>query len=258
MECLLPERLRPKVAINIRAFRQELAHWGVVYIQATPERFIERFRDIERFESGPGIPRIGRFSVVPRLEDLAALTLPAEDVEALERCRPGDCDVKLSAAAMRRFRAQVNWSSPNAARQADEVFRQMFLDLVRGYQTNGNDALGRYDDGDQTLPVADAFRALLAGSDLLPAPVPALIAYLEDDPRGRPTASEDFFYWSVVDVGLKPTVRVNHVTIDPLADSQSSDVAYAIAIKQFSSTTDRVPRSAGSISSRSRARATTE
>jgi hypothetical protein len=82
--------------------------------------------------------------------------------------------------------------------------------------------------------VPDAFRALLAGSDPLPAPVPALIAYLEDYPRGRPTGSEDFFYWSVVDFGLKPTVRVSHVTIDPLADSsQSSDVAYAIAIKQL-------------------------
>jgi hypothetical protein len=141
--------------------------------------------------------------------------------------------VKLSAAAMRRFRTEVNWLSPNAARQADEIFRGMLFDLVRAYQTNGNEALGHYDDGDETLPVADAFRALLAGSDLLPAPVPALIAYLEDYPRGRPTGSEDFFYWSVVDFGLKPTVRVSHVTIDPLADSPSSGVAYAIAIKQL-------------------------
>jgi hypothetical protein len=213
--------------------RQELAHWGVVYIHAATERFIERFRDIERFESGPGIPRIGRFSVVPRLEDLASLTLPAEDVEALQRCRPGNCDVKLSAAAISRFQAEVNWSSPTAARQADEVFRAMLLDLVRAYQTNGNEALGHYDDGDETLPVAEVFRALLAGSDRLPAPVPALLAYLEDYPRGRPTGAEEFFYWSVVDFGLKPTIRVSHVTIDPLADSPSSDVAYAIAIKQL-------------------------
>jgi hypothetical protein len=213
--------------------RQEVAHWGVVHIQAATEHFIERFRDIERFESGPGIPRIGRFGVVPRLDDLASLTLPAEDVEALQRCRPGNCDVKLSAAAMRRFRAEVNWSSPNAARQADAVFREMLLDLVRAYQTNGNEALGHYDDGDETLPVAEVFRALLAGSDLLPARVPALIAYLEAYPRGRPTGAEDFFYWSVVDFGLKPTMRVSHVTIHPLADSPSSDVAYAIAIKQL-------------------------
>jgi hypothetical protein len=116
----------------------------------------------------------------------------------------------------------------------------MLLDLVRAYQTNGNEALGHYDDGDETPPVADAFRALLAGSDLLPAPVPALIAYLEDYPRGRPTGAEDFFYWSVVDFGLKPTMRVSHVTIDPLADTPSSDIAYAIAIKQLYASQSRL------------------
>lgn len=213
--------------------RRELAHFGVVYIQAPPERFIERFRDIERFESGPGIPQIGRFSVAPQLQDLASLTLPVEDVEALQTCRPGDCDMKLSAAAMSRFRNQVNWSSPNAARDANEVAREMILELVRTYQANGNDALGHYDDGGDPLPVAEEFRALLPNGDLLPAPVPALIAYLEDYPRGRPSGAEDFFYWSVVDFGLKPTIRANHVTISSLSGSSSSNVAYVIAIKQL-------------------------
>ena len=150
--------------------RRELAHFGVVYIQTPPERLIELFRDIERFESGPGVPQIGRFSVVPQLQDLASLTLPVEDVEALRTCRPGDCDMKLSAAAMSRFRNQVNWSSPNAARDANEVAREMILELVRKYQANGNDALGRYDDGGDPLPVAEEFRALLPNGDSCPLP----------------------------------------------------------------------------------------
>ncbi|HEY7445068.1 MAG TPA: hypothetical protein VH701_21750, partial [Vicinamibacterales bacterium] len=115
--------------------RRELAHFGVVYIQAPTERFIERYRDIERFESGPAILQIGRFSVVPQRDDLASLTLPVEEVEALQTCRPGDCDMKLSAAAMSRLRNQVNWSSPNAVRDANEVARDMILELVRMYQT---------------------------------------------------------------------------------------------------------------------------
>jgi hypothetical protein len=213
--------------------RQELAHFGVVHIQASTERFIQRFRDIERFESGSGIPQIGRFSVLPRPEYLAALTLPTEDVEALRRCRLGDCDVKLSAAAMSQFRNNVDWSSPNAVRQANEVARGMLFALVRQYQMEGNEALGHYDDGDETLQVADEFRALLPSRDLLPAPVPALIAYLDDYPRGRPAGAEDFFYWSVVDFGLKPTLRLIHVTIYPMDDRPRSDVAYAIAIKQL-------------------------
>ena len=213
--------------------REELAHVGAVYVDAQPERFVERFRDIERFERGPGIPQIGRFASPPRLEDLESLALPEADIAALSTCRPGDCDVKLSAAAMSRFRNDVDWSSANAARQADDVTRAMILELVRAYQAEGNAALGYYDDGEEPLPVAEQFRALLANRDPLSATVPALLTYLDDYPRGRPAAAEDFFYWTVVDFGLKPTIRVNHVTIYPLAESSTSGVAYAIAIKQL-------------------------
>src|SRR4030095_16833395 len=127
--------------------RRELAHFGVVHISAPPHPFGDRFRDIERFERGPGIPQIGRFGIPPRPEDLASLALPAKDVTALPTCRPGDCDVKLSTSAMTRFRNQVNWSSPNAALQAHDVARALILELVHAYQANGNAALGQYDDG---------------------------------------------------------------------------------------------------------------
>ena len=212
--------------------RQELAHFGAVYVEAPTGRFIERFRDIERFESGPGIPQIGRFGSPPRLEDLASLTLPADEVSELATCRPGDCDVKLSAAAMKRFRTRVNWSSPNTAREVNEVAREMILELVHAYQAQGNAALGHYDDGSEPLPVAEQFRALLASSNRLPVPVPELMAYLDEYPRGRPAGAEDFFYWSVVDFGLKPTIRVNHVIMYPLADSPLG-VSHVIAIKQL-------------------------
>jgi hypothetical protein len=214
--------------------REELAHAAAVYLDAPSGRFVERFRDIVRFERGPHIPQIERFGSLPRLEDLESLTLPPSDVTALRHCRPGDCDVKLSTAAMRRFREEVDWSSPNAGLQADEVAREMILDLVRAYQMEGNEALGRYDDGDEPLPVADQFRALLASSDTLPVPVPELLAYLDEYPQGRPEGAEDFFYWTVVNFGLRSTIRVNHVTIYPLSGSPPpSGVRYAIAIKQL-------------------------
>ena len=212
--------------------RRELAHFGVVHIDAPPDRFVDRFRDIERFERGPGIPQIGRLGLPPRREDLAALTLPAEDVTALAKCRPGDCDVKLSTAAMTRFRDTVNWSSPNAALQAHDVARALILELVQAYQANGNAALGQYDDDGKPLPVAEEFRALLASRSLLPLPVPGLMAYLEEYPRSQPSGTEEFFYWSTVDFGLKPTVRVNHVIIYPLA-TRPSGVSHVIAIKQL-------------------------
>jgi hypothetical protein len=213
--------------------RQELAHVGAVHIDAPHERFVERFRDIERFESGPGIPQIGRFGPSPQLEDLASLALPAADVKALATCGPGACDVQLSAAAISRFRNQVNWSSPNAARQVNEVAREVLLALVRAYQAGGNGALGHYNDDGDPLPVAEQFRALLASVDELPAPVPDLIAYLDSYPRRRPAGAEDFLYWTVVDFGLKPTIRVNHVTIYPIVSATTPAATYAIAIKQL-------------------------
>jgi hypothetical protein len=212
--------------------RRELAYFGVVSVDAPTERFVNRFDDIERFERGPGIPQIGRFGVPPRLEDLASLSLPAKDVAALAKCRPGDCDVKLSAAAMTRFQNQVNWSSQNAAIQANAVARAMILELVTAYQANGNAALGHYDDHGESVLVAEQFRALLTSVDALPVSMPELLTYLSDYPRSRPVGTEDFFYWSVVDFGLKPTVRVNHVIIYSLP-GRPSGISHIIAIKQL-------------------------
>lgn len=213
--------------------REELAYVGMVYVDAPTDRFIGQFRNIVQFEQGPGVPQIGRFSDPPRLEDLESLTLPTADVAALAQCRPARCDVKLSAAAMRRFQHEVDWSGPHAARQANVLIREILLDLVRGYQADGNAALGHYDDGEESLSVAAQFRAILVTRDLLPVPVPALFAYLADYPSGRPAGADDFFYWTVVDFGLKRTVRVNHVTIHPLAPGTAAGVTHVIAIKQL-------------------------
>ena len=222
------------VVRSLRArVRQEVAHVAAVYLDVPSDEFVARFRDIEEFERGPGIPRIGRFGVPPRIDDLRLLTLAPQDVAELSRCRPGDCEVKLSAEAMTRFRTEVDWSSEDAARQADAVARTMVLDLLRAYQAHGNAALGSYVDGRRPLAVAEHFRSLLASRDPLPAPVPALLAYLDEYPRGLPDGADEFFYWTVVDFGMKPTIRVNHVTICPLADRPSTGVAYAIATKQL-------------------------
>ena len=212
--------------------RQELAIFGVVHVEIPAARFVDRFRDIERFERGPGIPQIGRFSNPPRLQDLASLTLPAKDVAALASCRPGECGMKLSTAVMTRFRNRVDWSSPSSSLQAHLMAREMILELLHAYQANGNAALGRYDDGSEPVAVAEQFRALLTNSKELPIPVPELIAYLDQYPRSRPAGAEDFFYWSVVDFGLKPTLRVNHVISYPLP-ARPSGVSHVIAIKQL-------------------------
>ncbi len=212
--------------------RQELAHFGVVHVNVPPAKFMERFRDIERFESGPGVPQILRFSVPPRLEDLAPLKLPEKDFTALRQCRPASCDVNLSNEAIARFRQEVNWSAASATADAQRVFNEVMLGRLQAYQTQGNAGLGRYEHDDQAVEVAAEFRALLASAQPLPVPLPGLVAYLEGYPRDRLSGAEDLFYWSVVEFGLKPTVRLAHVVIHA-PPGKPSGVSHVIAIKQI-------------------------
>ena len=212
--------------------RRELANFGAVHIGTTPEQFVERFKDIERFERGPGVPLIGRFSSPPRLEDLASLRLPAKDVVALQRCRLKNCDVQLTATDIARFRNQVDWTSPNAAEQANRVARQMLLELLVAYQASGNAALGSYESDHDGIVVADEVRALLDSGHTPPIPMPGLKAYLLEYPRLQQPGATDLFYWSIVDFGLKPTIRLAHVVIQPLA-ARPSGVSHVIAIKQL-------------------------
>ena len=68
---------------------------GAVRLDVAPGTFVDRFRAIERIERGKTVRQIGRFSETPCVQDLAALTLDARDVESLRRCRPGDCGLQL-------------------------------------------------------------------------------------------------------------------------------------------------------------------
>jgi hypothetical protein len=212
--------------------RQELAYFGSVYIHAPAARFVQRFGHIEQFERGPGTPQIGRLGVPPAASDVASLTLPDKDLAGLADCRPGSCDLKLPASAMTAFRTGVEWTSPNAPARANDKVRTFVLDLVRDYQANGNAALGVYDDREEAITASREFRALLTSGHPLPLAVPELMTFLNDYPRNRPAGVEDFFYWSMVDFGLKQTLRVSHVMVYALP-ARPSGVSHVLAIKQL-------------------------
>ncbi|HEU5256125.1 MAG TPA: hypothetical protein VFU28_09055 [Vicinamibacterales bacterium] len=55
---------------------------------------------IEELKKSPYVLAIGRFSHPPRLHDLADLSFDDEDTSDLANCRPGHCDLELSAAEM--------------------------------------------------------------------------------------------------------------------------------------------------------------
>jgi hypothetical protein len=207
----------------------EVAVFGVIRIGVPVGFFLERYEDIESFETGKNIEAIGKFSVSPVLEDLAGLTLPKDDIKDIKKCKPGKCEVKMAEDSMRRFQEEVDWASPEYEEQANVVARELGLQLVLEYKHGGNQALGEYWDKKHPQLLADEFRGLMENSKYLFEYNPDLYAFLDRYPTVQLDHSSDFLYWSRVKFGLKPLIRINHVVID--RDSSEDVTEAAIASK---------------------------
>lgn len=192
---------------------KEVAVFGAVWIDAPIRRYVEAVRDIETFERGGRFTVTKRISVLPRLEDFALLRLPDEDVRDLRTCRISDCEVKLSAQALQRFRDEVDWTDPNARRAVDALMRRLAHEYVTGYLEGGNERLAVYRDNDRPTFVAQEFRAMIDQMPELTTYMPDIRRYLLGFPRVVLPDAASFLYWQETDFGLKPTIRISHLTI---------------------------------------------
>jgi hypothetical protein len=174
---------------------------------------VEAIKDIESFERGKGFRVTKRISAVPTIEDFAALRLPTADVKDLRTCRVGDCDVKLSSDALRRFQTEIDWNASNRHDAANAIFRQLALEYVTGYLDGGMDALAVYRDSSRPTFVAREFRLMVDQMPELTTFMPNLRVYLLDFPKVRPPDTTSFLYWQDVQFGLKPTLRISHLSI---------------------------------------------
>jgi hypothetical protein len=211
---------------------EEIAMFGAVRINAPVATFVERFKDITQFEHGAGVLQIGKIHAPPQLDDFQGLTFDSADLDAVRNCRPHDCDLQMSSSEMDRFRANVHWAAPDAAAQANRAARQMMFDIQTRYISGGTLALGAFDDHDKPISVRGEFDAVLSAALLYTADIPGLLPYLrEEAPIGSLKGAEEFFYWARFAFGMKPTIRVNHVTLYPLAD-RADGIRLIVATKQ--------------------------
>lgn len=210
---------------------REVAVAGAIRIHAPASQLVEVVRDVERLESGPGFLRTKKLSEPPRLEDFADLDLPSEDVKALQKCRPGRCDVKLGQGAFDLL-TRIDWSAPDMRAQVNALARRTSLEYVAAYRQGGNDALALYRDSDRPQFIAHEFTDMVRRTSLLPGTMPGLADYLVGYPSApHPDRLDEFFYWSMADFGLKPVLRINHVVIYPVEDP--SGARFGIATKQL-------------------------
>jgi hypothetical protein len=193
--------------------KRELAVFGAVRLAVPKDYFVTRVRDILGYKKNVGVLQIGKFSDPPKPDDLAALTIDADDLKALKACKVENCDVRMPADEIERFRTEIDWSRPDASRRATALARQMLLRYVTAYLAGGDDALAEYHDRKRALSLAEEYRSLVAASPYLAEYVPEYQAYLEQYPAGHLEQVENVIYWSKEEFGLKPVISVTHMTI---------------------------------------------
>jgi hypothetical protein len=192
---------------------KDVAVFGAVWIDAPMRRYVEAVKDIERFERGGGFKKTRRISDPPRPEDFAELTLPAEDLHDLRACRVGDCEIKLGEAAVERFRTGIDWSAPGAAEAVHRSMRGVALEYATAYLEGGNARLPVYRDKSRPRSVAEEFRAMVDEMPELTRFLPEMRRYLLEYPVVTLPGSTSFLYWQETEFGLKPTIRISHLTI---------------------------------------------
>lgn len=209
--------------------RKEVAVFGAIWINAPMQAYVEAVKDIENFEKGRGFLVTRRISSPPRLEDFADLRLNDGDLKDLRTCKVGDCEIKLSEESLRRVQAEIDWNAPDAPEAASRLLRQIALEYVNGYLEAGNERLSVYRDRSRPTFVAREFRAMIDSMPALATHMPQVRRYLLEYPKVTIPGATSFLYWQETEFGLKPTIRISHVTISesPEATVVASKMLYA-------------------------------
>ena len=192
---------------------KEVAVFGAIWMNASIQRYVEAVKDIETLERGGGFKLTKRISTPPRLEDFAGLRIPEEDLDDLRSCRVGECEIKLGEAALRRFQTEVDWKGANARSAANALMQRLAFEYVTGYLQGGNERLAVYRDQSRPTFVAQEFREMTDRMPELTADMLNIRRYLLEYPKVMLPDSASFLYWQETEFGLKPTIRISHVTI---------------------------------------------
>ena len=204
---------------------------GAIYIHATPESYLQFARDFDRLRKLPNYLALGVFSNPPQLSDLKGFSFDSDEIKALQKCTPGDCELQMPASSIEEFQQSVDWSATDVNAQVNRLLQKTALQRMLAYQREGNQALGVYNDKRNPAEVPQQFAYMLSYSKALPERLPDFYRYLVAYPNGKPANVEDTFYWARVKFGLKPTLRV--VQVVTMRGNPADQVAYAIAEKQL-------------------------
>src|SRR5262249_29825938 len=190
---------------------REVATLGVVRLETSPSRYVERLADIATFKRADDVLQIGTFSNVPQTADVASLSIDESDLKRLRECQVADCGVRLSADAITRVRSEVNWDAPDAFRTASLLVRQLLVDYVADYCRRGAPAMREYADRAPRLDVGREFESLIDADTMASSYAARLRRHLLEYPTSSAEKMSDFVYWSKERIRGRPVISITHV-----------------------------------------------
>ena len=209
----------------------EVFLFGAIYINAAPEKYLQFALDFNRLRKLPNYLALGVFSRPPQLSDLKGFSFDSDDIQSLKNCKPGDCLIQMPASSIEELHQSINWSAANVNDQVNQLLQKTVLQRLLAYQSEGNKALGVYNDKSNPTEVPGQFAYMLSYDKVLPKHLPDFYHYLLAYPDAKPANVEEAFYWAKVKFGLKPTLRV--VQVLTMRGNPDDQVACAIAEKQL-------------------------
>ena len=191
--------------------------FGGVYINTTIEHFAESYRDVKKLLEDKVYLDVQAFNEVgspPKLSDFDRLAFGRKDIDAMQKCKPNDCDLQVFDVTA--FQKQINWNASDKYDQVNKFARQRLFEVVTTYISGGLKAFGSYTDRDKPFNLYQNMQSMLDTSYYLPKDKSGgIYQHVLDYPDGKLPAAMDFFYWEDIDFGQGPTIRVNRVSMFP-------------------------------------------
>jgi hypothetical protein len=191
--------------------------FGAVHINAPIEKFAATYRDVNKLLENKVYLAVQEFSqggAPPKPADFARLAFDHKDVDAIQKCKPNDCDLQVFDVTA--FQKHINWNSSDRYDQANKLARQRIYESMTKYMAGGLKAFGGYTDRDKPFNIYEQMKSMLETSYYLPADKSGGIYQdILNFPEDQVPGAVNFYYWEDIDFGQGPTIRVNHVTMFP-------------------------------------------
>jgi len=193
--------------------RSEVRTLVVSRTAASPADFQRCVRDPNCFRRAGEFLAAGTLSAPPSPRDFDRVTLDDKERRYLALCRVGNCDLRMSADDLERFRSGVDWTAPDQQARADELFRDMLLRYARSYIERGDGTLPVYADGKVPINGNESLQTVLRRESPLAEAAPELRRCLEAPPAAGCVGVERSLTWYKEKLWRETVVGLTDVAI---------------------------------------------